>query len=652
MSTTNLTGSYTNGVYQISAVNSVSSDGGAFSESILLITSGAIRASSSANLEFTSCNIFLDDVSDTSGNPNTTSLSYNADSTDRGDNGSYIRFIDTNIVYATSGSRRNIFVSELTRSNVINQDSGSDLFVYTQPNAIIDTVILQGINTLEVVGQFGVALNMTVDDVTKSYLNWEAGRLDFFGLGVLNKPTGDAQADAWIGNGASDNHVWHWNNKTTFDNQRVYLTATNNRYYDGTTISWKFIDRDTQNVVQNVKVKVKDDFPGVSAGGSMADRAEYLTNSSGIIAGTWDSQNRTTVSTGDRFTHFMVRNAITRISTGSPGSYTYPTSVITGDQGDRSANYAIDTVLNQIEIKGYLHEAPTGHIDGDTFDSSVEIGSLESDGVSGLTVALYSNFIMVPDEGISETIISNVEAYTGLNNLDKVYDRIKAEWYNNNNYPLAISNGNQFNLGTTDLIIDGTTGGTYTYNSGSDEITISSKGTLTISRVGATESVGVGLVDEITINFPAGILDNDVAYLAVGNAQSEVNSWNTPSGWVIPTGLGEVQTPGSSSVPGLSIFRRVLSSDSGSVTITNAGTNTSGVVAQMIVYRNVDILNPEDVLSTTANGSTGDPNPPSITTVSDNSKIVTFGFMEDGDQTTPTPPSGYSAILDTATLFG
>jgi len=48
MSTTGLTGSTVNGVYQISAVNSLSSNGGATSESLLFITSGAVRASSSA----------------------------------------------------------------------------------------------------------------------------------------------------------------------------------------------------------------------------------------------------------------------------------------------------------------------------------------------------------------------------------------------------------------------------------------------------------------------------------------------------------------------------------------------------------------------------------------------------------------------------
>jgi len=464
MSTTGLTGSTVNGVYQISAVNSLSSNGGATSESLLFITSGAVRASSSATVTFTSCNIYLNNVSGTGGNPNAVSLSYNADSTSRADNGRYIRFFDTNIIYGTSGSRRNIFVSELTRSNVIEKDSGSELFVYTQPNAILDTVLIQGVNTVEVVGQFSVSFNLTIDDVTKSYLNWEAGRLDFFGLGILNKPAGASQADAWIGNGASDNASWQWNNKTTFNNQKLYLTAANNRYYDGVTISWEFIDRDTGSAIEDVKVKVKDDFPGADNSGTMAERGEYLTNSSGHIAGTWDSQNRTTVTTGDRNTFFMIRNAVERIDTNGnlTGSKTYPVTVITGDQGNRGENYELDTVLNQVEVKSYLHEARSGFIDGDTFDSTVEIGVLASD----LTVDSYSTFILSEDAGITQTTKATVDAYTTLETLDKAYDRIKAEWYDNDSYPLNTFSGVSMDLGATDLIIDGTTTSAYSYTSG------------------------------------------------------------------------------------------------------------------------------------------------------------------------------------------
>lgn len=561
MATTNLTGTKVNGVFEISAANSPTSAAGATSEQILFRDSGDVQASGSATVTFNSCNIYLDDVSGTSGNPNSCPLSYNGDSTDRGDNGRYIRFFDTQIIYLTS-ARRNIFVSELTRSNVIDQDSGSNLFIYTQPNAILDTVLLQGINTIEVVGQFGVAFNITIDDVTKAYLNWEAGRLDFFGLGITNKPTDDAQADAWLGNGATNNTVWHWNNQTTFDNQRLYMTTTTNRYYDGVTISWEFIDRDTTLQLEDVKVKVKDDFPGATNGGVMTERGEYLTNSSGHITGTWDGQNRTIVTNGDRNTFFMVRNAVEQVvASGSNGTKSYPVSVITGDQGDRVGNYDIDIVLNQVEVKAYNYEARSGFINGDYFDITTQIGLLASD----VSVDSYSTFVLTLDVGVSETNITTVESYTQLEDLDKAYDRIKAEWYNNNDYPLCYLDVSSMNIGSTDLIIDGSAGTAYSYAGG--VITISTNtGDLNLdvgTNINGITTTGVVTVqNSATIN--SLIINGDVLLSSVVDLTD-----------VIIYGDLEIDTAGTYTFSNTLITGDITSSDSSGNVIINSVNGSS-----------------------------------------------------------------------------
>lgn len=557
MSITNITGSDTNGVFNVTTAQNITSDGGGTSESILITGSGAIRASSTndVTLTFTSCNIFLNNVSGTAGNPNATGLSYNGDSTSRLDLDSYIRFIDTNIIYLTSGSRRNIFVSELTRSNVIEQDSGNELFVYTQPNTTIDTCLIQGINTLEVVGQFTTAFNLTIDDVMKSYLNWEAGRLDFFGLAVLNKPSDAAQADIWIGSGASDNHVWHWNNDSTFNNQHMYITATSNRYYDGVTISWEFTDRDTGSVIEDVKMVVKDDFPGADASGTMADRGTYVSNSSGHIAGTWDSQNRTTVTTGDRNTFFMVRNAVTQIDTNSnlSGSKAYPLTVITGDQGDRGENYDLDEVLNQIEIKAYLYEARAGFIDGDTFDSTTQIGVLDSD----LSVGEYSTFIMSKDSGITQTTQSTVDAYTELETLDKMYDRIKAEWYDNDAYPLPTYNGIGIDLDDVDLIVDGNATAAYAFSSG-DIIISTDTGDKNLSP--GTKITSITTTGVVTVRDSATI--NDL----IINADIDLESVVDLSDLTIDGDL-DISTAGTYDFSNVTVTGDVTNSGSGSVII-------------------------------------------------------------------------------------
>lgn len=639
MSIVGITVTADNGVDRITNDQNITGTGTIDGETVVLDNSASLlRSSSTGSVVVTNSQIKLDsDVSTAqdAGAP----INYGT----RGVTTTTMAFRNSSIVAGPFTARRNIMVTELTDAEVIESDDTGYLYCYTATDAILNNVRFKGINTWEIYRAPSVSFNVIVDTVNKAYLNWEAGRLDFFGFAVANIN----EAHAWMGTGAANNASWHWNNDTSFNNELLYLTASTNRYYEGFTVTWKFIDRDTSEIVEDTTVIFRDDY----VGGSMTERGRYTTNSGGTMSGTYDSQNRSTGSNIERPTLFVVTNAIVNVDTGSPGSYDYPTTVITGDQGARSYNYDVDAVNSQIEIRSYLHERPTGYESGVSFAVTEEVGSINSD----LSISRYQNFILAPDAGISMSAITLVEAYTKLDTLDKLYDRIKAEWYNNDSYPLALNSGNEFDLGSTDLIIDATTGGTYTYSSANDEITISPTAAAPITRVGASGATSAGLADEISISFPTGITIYDVAYLAVGNAESEENTWNTPSGWVIPTGLGEVSTPGTASVPGVSIFRKVLDSDdvsSTGVTITNLGTNTSGIVAQMIVYRNVDILNPEDVLSTTATGSSGDPDPASITTVSNNSKILVFGFMEDGDQSTPTPPSGYSAILDNATLFG
>lgn len=272
-------------------------------------------------------------------------------------------------------------------------------------------------------------------------------------------------------------------------------------------------------------------------------------------------------------------------------------------------------------------------------------------GVGGTDV----DFIATDDLNITESLRVTVDAYTDIRDLGRFYDRSKSFKVDNIgepslDTPVVRGAGNAIDIGALNLRIDGDT--TVAYALAAGLITIGTNQASVVTRIGETEAISTGEDDEITIAFPVGIQDDDVAYIAVGHAQSGENAWNTPAGWVIPTGLDEVQTGVATSRPGVTVFRRVLSSDSGSVTITNAGVNTSGIVAQMIVYRGMDTTNPEDVNPTTANNTTGDPDPAAITPANDNAMILTFGFMDDGQQTSPTPPAGYTAILDTQTPDG
>lgn len=278
--------------------------------------------------------------------------------------------------------------------------------------------------------------------------------------------------------------------------------------------------------------------------------------------------------------------------------------------------------------------------------------------MKGLTAADL-RATMLTDSAVTETNVSVVNAYTGIGDLEQLYDRAKA--FKTTAVNLAIpdidsqlitANGSECDLGDQELIVDGNASSAFEHSSGA--ITIYPVADPVITRVGVTEAISTGEADNITIAFPPGIQDDDVAYIIAGHAQGDENAWNTPSGWVIPSGLNNRLAGGVDPIPSrpsVTVFRRVLNSDSGSINITNVGTNTSGIVAQMVVYRNVDTSDPEDVYTWTGSGS-GNPNPPSVTPNTDNSMILTIGWQDSGDQASPTAPTNYSLIADTATLDG
>ena len=338
-------------------------------------------------------------------------------------------------------------------------------------------------------------------------------------------------------------------------------------------------------------------------------------------------------------------------------------SVITQDAIDVSGNFALGDIL-LTEWDDSNPPSPTHNNPSNTDDdlwsfyvySYLGLDRSRIDvllrGVGGTDV----DFIAPTDTAVTETTRATTDAYAAISDLSRLYDRSKSYKVSNIGdpslaTPMAVAAGSTVDLGALNLIVDGDAVSAYAF--ATNTITITPNLAPQVNRIGSsTTVVEAPEDDEITVSFPAGIQDDDVAYLIIGHAESEDNAWNTPAGWVIPTGLSEVQTGGTpASIPGVSVFRRVLSSDSGSVTVTNAGTNVSGIVGQMIVYRDVDTTTPEDVNPTTNTGTTGDPDPASITPVNDKSMILAIGFG-DTEQTVATPPSGYSNLLTTMTVDG
>lgn len=163
---------------------------------------------------------------------------------------------------------------------------------------------------------------------------------------------------------------------------------------------------------------------------------------------------------------------------------------------------------------------------------------------------------------------------------------------------------------------------------------------MAITLVGATEAFATA--QALPINVPAGVQDNDVMWLVVVQSDGEDGSWNSLTGWVeqvVDAGVGG----GPPSAPECSVFRRVADSEPASYTPTVDNGADVGLVGKMVVFRGVDAVTPVDATATTATGS-GDanPNPPSITTVTNGAVVLAVGFADDDLGAYGSVPADYS----------
>lgn len=362
-----------------------------------------------------------------------------------------IRIQDNSTVLAGPFTgRKNIQISELSgRSAVEEADGTGQLFVYTQTDAILNEATFRGINVWEVYRPPSVAFGIEVDDANYGYLNWEAGRLDFIGFAVSNVGI----SDAWLGNGnGGNNSAYHWNN-VAFDSTNIRFQSGNGRYYEGYTASWEFLDQISAVPINDVLVVYRDDR--AAPGGTRTELGRYTTNVSGHLTGTYDSQFETTGASQERGALF-VRTAQSNIAGSSFSS-------------GGGNTYDIDTVTPEVEVRSYAHEAASGFETGDTLSLSQQVGEINADG----SVKTYSRFFLTPDEGVTSTQAVALGLGT-LTDLNDFYDRVKAEWSTNDNFPLITKDGTIADLGSTNVVIDATAPTAYNYAAGTNTITINS----------------------------------------------------------------------------------------------------------------------------------------------------------------------------------
>jgi hypothetical protein len=150
----------------------------------------------------------------------------------------------------------------------------------------------------------------------------------------------------------------------------------------------------------------------------------------------------------------------------------------------------------------------------------------------------------------------------------------------------------------------------------------------------------------ITLDVPAGVQDDDLLVIVVTHSESEDNVFTTPAGWTLL--VDELQVGGTPpSIPGTSIYYRVASSEPANYTVT--GTFSSGILGALLAYRGVDTTTPFDTTETTDTGTGAPPNPPPITTASDNALVVAVGFKDSGGITSTSVGYNERTVLSTGT---
>ncbi|NRA91450.1 MAG: hypothetical protein HRU26_02000, partial [Psychroserpens sp.] len=241
-------------------------------------------------------------------------------------------------------------------------------------------------------------------------------------------------------------------------------------------------------------------------------------------------------------------------------------------------SYDLINVTTRIEIRSYLHQAPTGYIVGDDYALTTFQGQLAPDGA----VETYQIFTLNNDLNITETNTTTVLAYNDFGTTEKLHDRAKLEWRNNDNYPLISKVGSQLDLGSIDLTIDSSASPDYSATS----TTITAKAA--VYTGGVTSTTG----DLTTLNgalLSGGTFNCDINY------QSGASTTITE---ITCTGTVDFNTAGTYTIDGGSI-NDVTSTVSGVILVLINGatvtTNSSPV--------NITIQNPVTVRVTALDAS-------------------------------------------------
>lgn len=137
-----------------------------------------------------------------------------------------------------------------------------------------------------------------------------------------------------------------------------------------------------------------------------------------------------------------------------------------------------------------------------------------------------------------------------------------------------------------------------------------------------------------TITLPTGLQENDIVFIL---SVSDTDTQN------LPTGYTAGQNGVSNSVQYRWSYKRMGATPD--TTATNLQSTSSGHIAFAVRGVSTTTVLDATVPSISTSATTGNPNPPAITTVTNNAMVLAFGFIDDvATAATTTAPSGYTLI--------
>lgn len=160
----------------------------------------------------------------------------------------------------------------------------------------------------------------------------------------------------------------------------------------------------------------------------------------------------------------------------------------------------------------------------------------------------------------------------------------------------------------------------------------------------------------LSINVPAGVVDGDLLILAVQHVTSSVPTITDPAGWTTdaaPTDIGFIISCIGASAR-TRLYWRIASGEPASYSVTVGGTIPNGTSGVMLAYSSANATQP-DAATTIAQATSTNPDSPSITSVTDQSLILSIFLAMNATIATVTP-TGHTvrenAVVQTSYVIG